>query len=148
MAILTRIADAQALVLGIVFLWAGVWKVGSPQAHEVAKKSALTKLLPAPGMAQSAHLAVCACELRVAALLLLPPHLSWEPYLASALAIGFLAYLGLAWKVAPEKTCACMGGKPTRISKRSVARASAILLLTLVAWPAQLYWGAALIASP
>ncbi len=148
MTILTRIADAQALVLGIVFLWAGVWKVGSPQAHELAKKSALTKLLPAPGMAQPAHLAVGACEILVAALLLLPPHASWEPYLASALAVGFLAYLALAWKVAPEKTCACMGGRPTRISKRSVARAGAILLLTLLAWSAQMYWGAALVASP
>jgi hypothetical protein len=99
-------------------------------------------------MALGAHIAVGATEILVAALLLLPPHLSWEPYLASALAIGFLAYLALAWRVAPEKTCACMGGRPTRISKRSSARAGAILLLTLLAWPAQMYWGAALVASP
>jgi hypothetical protein len=148
MTTFTRIADAQALVLGVVFLWAGVWKVVFPQAHELAKKSALTALLPTPGVAQAAHIAVGASEILVAALLLLPPHRSWEPYLASALAVGFLAYLALAWKVAPEKTCACMGGRPTRISKRSVARAGAILLLTLLAWPAQIYWGAALVASP
>jgi hypothetical protein len=148
MTIFTRIADAQALVLGVVLLWAGLWKVVSPQARELAKKSALAKLLPTSGMAQAAHIAVGASEILVAALLLLPPHLSWEPYLASALAVGFLAYLALAWKVAPEKTCACMGGRPTRISKRSVARAGAILLLTLLAWPAQMYWGAALVASP
>jgi hypothetical protein len=99
-------------------------------------------------MAQVAHFTVGASEILVAALLLLPPYRSWAPYVASTLAVGFLAYLALAWKVAPEKTCACMGGRPTRISRRSVARASAILSLTALAWLAQVYWAAALVASP
>jgi hypothetical protein len=148
MTIFTRIADAQALVLGVVFLWAGVWKVVSRQAHELAQKSALAQLLPSPRMTLAAHTGVGVSEILVAALLLLPPHLSWEPYLASVLAVGFLAYLAVAWKVAPEKTCACMGGRPMRISKRSVARAGAILVLSLLAWQAQMYWGAAIVAAP
>jgi hypothetical protein len=41
-----------------------------------------------------------------------------------------------------------MGGRATPISWRSVARASVLLLLTLLAWPAQMYWGAALLAAP
>jgi hypothetical protein len=148
MSILTRLADIQALVLGLVFGWAGVWKVFFPQAHELARKSALTKLLPTPRLAQAAHLTVGVAEIIVAALLLAPPQRWWAPPLASTLAVGFLAYLALAWKFAPEKTCACMGGRPTPISRRALARAGALLLLTLLAWPAQAYWGVALVAAP
>jgi hypothetical protein len=148
MATFTQIADIQALVLGIVFGWAGVWKVFFPQAHELARKSALTKLLPTPRLAQAAHITVGVTEIVVAALLLAPPQRWWAPRLATALAIGFLAYVALAWKVAPEKSCACMGGRATPISRRSVARAGALLLLTVLAWPSQAWWGATLIAAP
>jgi hypothetical protein len=148
MSILTRLADVQALALGLVFGWAGVWKVFFPQAHELARQSALTKLLPTPRLAQAAHVTVGASEIIVAALLLALPQRWWAPRLASALAVGFLAYLALAWKVAPETTCACMGGRPTRISRRSLARAGALLLMSLLAWPAQAYWGVSLVAAP
>lgn len=148
MNFLAQIADVQALVLGVLFLWAGAWKVFFPKAHEVARNSALSALLPTRGMAQAAHVAVGASEIVVAALLLVPPHRWWASYLASALAVGFLAYLALAWRVAPEKTCSCMAGRPSRVSKRSGARACVILVLSLLAWPAQAYWGATLLISP
>jgi hypothetical protein len=148
MTFVSYIADVQALVLGAVFAWAGVWKVFSPQAHKLARQSALVKLLPGPGMAQAFHVAVGISEIIVAVLLLLPPERWWATRLASALAVGFLAYLALVWKVAPEKPCACMGGRATQISRRSVARAGGILLLTALAWTARAYWGASLVVAP
>jgi hypothetical protein len=144
----TQIADIQALVVGVVFAWAGVWKTFFPQARRAAQQSALAKILPTPGLAQAAHIAVGVSEIIVAALLLAPPQRWWAPRLASILAVGFLAYLALAWKVAPEKTCACMGGRAIPISRRSVARAVGILALTVVAWPAETYWGVSLVAAP
>jgi hypothetical protein len=42
----------------------------------------------------------------------------------------------------PEKICACMGGRPTDISRRSVARAGARPLMSLLAWPGHAHWGA------
>jgi hypothetical protein len=148
MSLLTRLADAQALVLGIIFAWAGIWKVVFPQARQLARKSALAKVLPTPDMAQAAHIAVGAIEIIVAALLLAPPQRWWAARIATALAVGFLAYIALAWKVAPETSCACMGGRPTPLSRRALARAGAILLLTILAWPANAYWGAALLGAP
>src|SRR5262249_39473585 len=141
-------AAVQALVVGLLFGWAGIWKVGFPEARALAAKSALGKLLPTPQLAQRAHLAVGIGEITVAALLLTPPAHEWAMRLATLFAVGFLGYLGLAWRVAPDKPCACMGGRKTKISRRSLARAVTVLGLTLLGWLARDYWAVALIAAP
>jgi hypothetical protein len=154
--VLDHLAAIQALVVGVLFAWAGVWKVFFPSAHSLAAESALAKLmtrLPVGASAsrrltQAAHLAVGAVEIAIAGALLLPPAHPWAMRLAAVFALGFLAYLGVAWRVAPDKPCACMGGRATKISRRSVARAGVLLALTLFGWPAQVYWGTAVVAAP
>lgn len=154
--VLERIAAVQALVVGVLFAWAGAWKVFFPSAHELAANSALAKLfsrLPigtsiSQQLARASHWLVGVGELAIAASLLLPPARPWAMRVASVFALGFVAYLGVAWRVAPERPCGCMGGRATKISRRSLARALVLLALTLVGWPTQMYWGQALDAAP
>lgn len=148
MLLLERIAALQALVVGLIFAWAGIWKVASPDARRLAVKSALGKILPSPGMALAAHLLVGAGELVVALLLLVSPWHWLGMRVATAFTLGFLGYLALAWRIAPEQPCACMGGRATPLSRRSVVRAVALFLLTLIGWGAQEYWASALLAAP
>jgi hypothetical protein len=147
-ALAGHIAAAQALVVALVFAWAGLWKVAFRRAKVVAAQSALVRLLRNERHAVIAHLALGCAELTVAILLLLPPLRDWALRLAALLTLGFLGYLLLAWRIAPESNCACMGGRATRISWRSVARAGALLVLSVAGWPVREFWGAALVAAP
>ncbi len=130
-----HIVSVQALVVGLVFAWAGIWKVCFPQARALAARSALGKFLPKPGLAQAAYFTLGIAEICTATLLLLPPARSWAIRLATVFTLGFLGYLWLAWRVAPEKPCACLG-------------AGSLLMLTIIGWPAQEYWAAALFRAP
>lgn len=143
-----HLAAAQALVVALVFAWAGVWKVAFRRARAVAAQSALVRLLGGERQAVAAHLALGCAEIAVAGLLLLPPARTLALGCATLLALGFLGYLVVAWRIAPEAPCACMGGRVTRISWRSLARAGVLLALGIGAWPAGEFWGAALASSP
>jgi hypothetical protein len=146
--ILEQIAAAQALVVGLLFAWAGVWKVFVAEARETALKSALSKMLPTPRLALAAHFTVGIGELAVAALLLVSPWHWFGMRVATVFTLGFLGYLTLAWRIAPARPCACMGGKTTTISRRSVLRAFSLFALTLIGWGGQEYWAGALLAAP
>lgn len=146
--LIDQVAAVQALVAGVVFAWAGIWKVFVPSARTLAAESALATMLGGPRRAQTAHLAVGVGELVVATLLLLPPSRWWAMPLATMLALGFVGYLGLAWRIAPEKPCGCLGGRASKISWRSAARAVALLGITLLGWPTHTHWAAALVAAP
>lgn len=143
-----NIASIQACVVGALFAWAGIWKACFPQARLVVRQSALSKIIPRPQVAEPLHVILGMGEIAVAAFLLLPPERVWAMRIASLFAVGFLGYLALAWRIAPEQPCACLGGRATRISKRSMARAVILLTLTLIGWLAHQYWGATLLAAP
>ena len=145
---LERIAAVQAVVVGLVFAWAGAWKVASPMARRIAVKSALARIMGTPRRTLVAHFAQGVGELVVAALLLASPWFWLGMRLATVFALGFLGYLALAWRIAPQSPCACMGGRATQISRRSTLRAFLLLALTLVGWGAQEYWASALVAAP
>ncbi len=146
---LQDVAAVQAVVVGLMFAWAGGWKVFVPRARALAAQSALVTILRRPALAQAAHLMVGGGELLVAALLLaVPPARGVALPLASLFALGFLVYLGIAWRVAPEKTCACMGGKVSKISRRSLARAAMLLVMALAGWTAHTFWLAGVVAAP
>jgi hypothetical protein len=142
------IASVQALIVGAIFAWAGIWKVCFPRARALARQSALATILRRPRLAEGLHLTVGLGEIGVAALLLLLPQFAWGIRVASAFAVGFLGYLWLAWRVAPEKPCACMGGRSTRISKRSLVRAVLLLAFTVLGWFARHTWGTTLLTTP
>lgn len=143
-----RIAAVQPLVVGLIFAWAGAWKVGSRDARQLALKSALGKILPTPRLTLAAHLAVGVGELAVALLLLISPWYWLGIRVATVFTLGFLGYLALAWRIAPDQPCACMGGRATQLSRRSVLRAFVLLALTLVGWGATEYWVSAILAAP
>ncbi len=143
-----HIAAAQTLVVALVFAWAGVWKLAFPQARVVAEKSALARMLRSKQRGAIAFRALGCVEIAAAVLLLLPPARMWALGLATLLALGFVAYLVLAWRIAPEAPCGCMGGRATTISWRSLARAGVLLALSLAGWPVREFWGAALAAAP
>lgn len=146
--LLDRVAAVQVLVVGVLFAWAGAWKVFAPSARALAARSALANMVGGPQRALVAHLAVGIGELVVAALLLLPPARPWAMWFATVFALGFVGYLALAYRIAPDKPCGCMGGNVTKISRRSVARAVALVAMTLLGWPAHTYWLAALAGAP
>src|SRR5579871_5538514 len=104
-----QIGNIQSLIVGCVFLWSGVWKLFSPQARAIVRRSALAKLVPDPRLVQFGYVVLGVCETLLALLLLLPPHRGWAMVLASALSAGFVIYLALALRYAPERPCACMG---------------------------------------
>lgn len=144
-----QIAAIQSLVIGALFAWAGIWKVFSPRARSLAVQSALGKLLPIPWVATAAHLAVGIGEIGVAgALLAVPAARWWAIRAATVFAVGFLGYLGVAWRVAPERPCACMGGRASKISRKSLIRAASLLVMTLPGWLSTEYWGSAIVAAP
>ncbi len=145
---IAAVAGMQSLVVGALLAWSGVWKLASPQALAGAARSALTRLLRDPRVAVVAFTLVGGIETITAALLLAPPFRPWAMRLATVLATGFVGYLIVAWRVAPDKPCACMGGRATTISRRSLARALALLALTLFGWLAASFWVRILLASP
>ncbi len=144
-----HIAAIQCLIVGSLFAWSGSWKVFSPRARTLAEQSALGKLLPNRRLVGIAHFTVGIGEIALAgALLAVPPARWWAIRTATVFAVGFLVYLGLAWRIAPDRPCACMGGRATKISRRSLARAAALLIITLVGWSAPEFWVAAILAAP
>ncbi|HEX9035390.1 MAG TPA: MauE/DoxX family redox-associated membrane protein [Ktedonobacterales bacterium] len=145
----SHLAAAQALIVGLVLLWAGSWKVIFPRARALARESALTRLVGEGTRAAAAHLATGCGEILVAALLLVAP--GARPLtlaLATLLTLGFLGYLAIARRIAPEAPCACMGGRPNPISWRTLLRAGALLAMTLAGWLTPEFWWTALRAAP
>lgn len=147
-ALAGHIAAAQALVLALVFAWAGVWKLAFPQARSLAARTALARILNSKQRAVTAFRALGCVEIAAAVLLLVPPARLWALALATLLTLGFVAYLALAWRIAPEAPCGCMGGRAVGISWRSLARAGVLLALSVAGWPVREFWGSALAAAP
>ena len=148
-AFVGSLAAAQALLLGMTLLWAGLWKVAFPRARSLARRSALARILRGEQRAVAAHLALGVSEITTAVLLLaLPQARALALALATLLTLGFLGYLILAWRVDPGASCACMGGRATTISWNSLLRAGALLVMSLAGWPVREFWGTALLAAP
>ena len=143
-----RIAAVQAVVVGLIFAWAGAWKVAAPAARRIVLKSALASIMGTPHRTLAAHFAEGVGELIVAALLLATPWFWVGMCAATVFTLGFLGYLALARRIAPERPCACMGGRATQSSRRSMVRALLLFALTLVGWGAQEQWIPALAAAP
>lgn len=134
------IASLQPLFAGIIFLWAGAWKVVSSRSGEVAARSGLALLFRHSNTVQQIHRLLGTAELALGLMLLLPPAFWWETRLATGLATGFVGYLLFLIRAAPDRPCACLGGREARTSGRTLGRAILILLSTLLAWSTSQYW--------
>lgn len=122
---LQSIAAVQPLFLGLVLAWAGGYKF-TRRALGSAGDSALARLV-GDRRFTLAYRAVACAELATAVVLLAPPALPWEPWLAVALAGGFLSYLGYARIAAPTSSCGCMGSSRAPVGWRHFARAGMLL---------------------
>jgi hypothetical protein len=80
-------------------------------------------------------------ELLIGTLLVVPWARTVNAIAATALAIGFLGYLGYARHLAPESSCGCLHSRRSApVSWRSFARGGLLLLAGLLATQAASYW--------
>ncbi|ASW57560.1 hypothetical protein CIK06_09585 [Plantactinospora sp. KBS50] len=142
------IAAVQPLLVGAVLIWSGYVKLFSRRAAAAAGRTALAPLL-GQGRAVPAYRLLGGVELALGAVLVLPPAPRVEALAATALAAGFLGYLGYARRAAPTSSCGCLSTRRTPITWRGFARAGLLLvagLLATVAAPAT--WSASAAAHP
>jgi hypothetical protein len=140
------LASVQQFVLGGVLIWASTVKFGR-NAPVAARRSALRRLV-GESRVVPAYRAVGAVELALGTLLVLPPVLVVEAYLAVALSAGMVAYLTYAKLKAPESGCGCLGDKQTPVRGRAFARAGLMVAAgALAAWSTA-WWPLSLVERP
>lgn len=135
------------LLVGVLFLLASRVKLLGKDIPQVAKRSALRKLVGDERVV-GAYRAVGAGELVLGALLVLPPSSAIEAGVATAACAGLLAYLGYARIAAPDSSCGCLSEKMTPVRWRSFARAALMLVTSVLALAAPGYWLGAVADSP
>jgi len=142
------VADIQPLVMGLVLLWADLWKTFVPASWTIASRSALSLLFHRASLTQVIFRLLGAAELFAGLLLLLPPHQWWEMAVAMILAATFVGYVLFSLKYAPQRPCSCLGGRETPVSWRSLSRAGLLFVFAIAGWSAQHFWLAAVRAEP
>lgn len=144
------LAAVTPLVVGAVLLWSGGLKVFGGRSAEVARRTALGKLVGSE-RAPLAYGVVGAVELLVATALLLPVTAAVRTAgvgAAVALSAGFVAYLAYARVVAPESSCGCLSEKTMPVRGRSIVRAVVLLGLAAAGGAASSSWVAAWTGRP
>lgn len=139
-------ASVQQFVLGGVLIWASTVKFGG-NAPAAARRSALRKLVGERHVVP-AYRSVGVVELAVGALLVLPPVMVVEAYLAAALALGMVAYLAFAKLKAPDSGCGCLGDKHAPVRARAFVRAAVMVAAAVLAAWSAVWWPAALADRP
>lgn len=134
------VASLQFLVIGTILLCAGGWKALGSRSDDIALRSALFVMVRRTGRTKAVYQLVGVGELVVGFLLLLPFGRWWTIRLATAMAVGFLIYLVVSYKVAPGRPCACLGTRETPISWQTIGRAGLLVVLSIIGWTAQYYW--------
>jgi methylamine utilization protein MauE len=114
------------LVVAALLGWTGSFKLLGRRTARVAAGSALARLLPGPRTATVAMRLLGACELAVAAALVLGPRSPATAVATLALGAGFTAYLCYITLAAPQSSCGCASSRPTPVTWRSYARAGLV----------------------
>jgi hypothetical protein len=144
--VIESLASVQQLLLGGVLLWASMVKFRG-RAPEAARRSALKRLVGERHVV-AAYRVVGAVELVVGALLVAPPVVAFEGYLAAALSVGMLGYLAYAKVKAPEAGCGCLGDKETPVRARGFLRAGVMVASGVLAASGTHWWPAAVADRP
>ncbi|OLF10792.1 MauE/DoxX family redox-associated membrane protein [Actinophytocola xanthii] len=127
------LAGVQQFLVGGVLVWASTVKLGTG-APAAARRSALRRLV-GERFAVVAYRAVGVVELLLGALLVLPPAVVVEAYLATALLAGMLGYLAYARLRAPESGCGCLGDTQVPVRGRAFGRVGFLLVAAgLAGW--------------
>ncbi|TDP97275.1 MauE/DoxX family redox-associated membrane protein [Labedaea rhizosphaerae] len=144
---LQTLAALAPLPVGVLLLLASRVKLLGKNTPEVARRSALRKLVGDERVV-GAYRAVGAGELVLGALLVLPPSSVVEAAVATAACAGLLGYLGYARLKAPDSSCGCLSEKVAPVRWRSFARAALMLVTAAVALGAPGYWLGAIADRP
>ncbi|HET8680737.1 MAG TPA: MauE/DoxX family redox-associated membrane protein [Micromonosporaceae bacterium] len=133
------VAALQTLLIGAVLLYSSAVKLAPRRSRPPARGTALARLVGERRAAWALRL-VGVVELTLGAALVLPPALPVEAVAATALALGFLGYLGYARAVVPDSSCGCLSTRRTPVSWRSFARGGLMLGAAVLAVPAATSW--------
>lgn len=142
------IAAVQPALLAGVLIPAASIKLFGRHAADGARATALASLLGTT-RALPAYRLLGGLELLIGTLLMVPPARTVSAVAATALAIGFLGYLGYARHFAPESSCGCLHSRRSApVSWRSFARGGLLLVAGLLATQATSYWLDVVVTHP
>jgi uncharacterized membrane protein YphA (DoxX/SURF4 family) len=99
----TWASDLCAILLGVLFLSAGVWKITDP----LGWAQRVVQLQVPARLALPATLSIGVAEVFAAILLFLPQFRRWGAYLTSVLLIAFMAHIGWHYKTLLGEDCSC-----------------------------------------
>jgi len=134
-------AALQAVLVGGILLWAGAFKLLSRSTPQVARRSALRRIVGTE-RAPHAFRLVGFIEIAIATALLVPRAHPAGSVVATAWCVALVGYLGYARVAAPESSCGCLSERHTPVGWRNFGRAallvvgSALSLFATVSWPA------------
>ncbi len=141
MTTIRSLASAQAVVIGLVLVVAGVAKLPAGTLKELVRSSALTALVGSPTRSRLAWRVVALTELAIGLCVLVLPGRAW-PLAGAAVLLGSgLVYIAVGRRARPGSPCGCFG----RLSRagvwwQSILRTGLLLGACLVALAAGEGW--------
>jgi uncharacterized membrane protein YphA (DoxX/SURF4 family) len=97
------LSAACAIVLGLLFIVAGVWKVTDPYSASVR----LSQLLIPASLSLAAAIILGIVETFAGLLLLVPRFRRWGAWLTAALLVMFMVYVGIFYERLQGEECSC-----------------------------------------
>jgi methylamine utilization protein MauE len=142
------IAAVQPVLLAGVLIPAASIKLFGRHAADGARATALASLLGTT-RALPVYRLLGGLELLIGTMLVVPPARTANAVAATALAIGFLGYLGYARRFAPESSCGCLHSRRSiPVSWRSFARGVLLVIAGLLATQTTSYWLDVVVTHP
>jgi uncharacterized membrane protein YphA (DoxX/SURF4 family) len=96
-------SNIAALAVAVLFISAGVWKVTSP--FQVSRM--LEQLLVPYQLSIPLTLTLAVCETLAGVLVLVPRFRRWGAWLAAALLLAFMVYIGINYSALVGRDCSC-----------------------------------------
>lgn len=125
-----RIAAVSAILLAIVFLVSGLWKVISPfHAGEL-----LEEMRVPSGLGPLGSVSLGTIELFAAFLLIAAPFRRWGGLLSTGLLIFFIAWIGYYYPELAGKECSCFPVIKRAVNPMFFVEDGVLLLLALIAF--------------
>ena len=124
-------AAACAIILSLLFLASGVWKLSDLDA---TSERMVQSLVPV-ALSTPAALAVAICETFAGVLLLLPKHRRWGAWIAALMLAAFMIYIGVLYDRLIGEDCNCFPWIRRVVGPAFFAGDAAMLALAgLAAW--------------
>lgn len=122
-------AVASAVILGLLFVVSGCWKLSDLEA---TSERMVQSLIPV-AMSMPAAMAVAVCEVLAGVFLLIPRHRRWGACLAGAMLAAFVIYIGAMYDRLLGQDCNCFPWIQRVVGPIFFVGDAAMLFLALVA---------------